>query len=115
MNGKAIIILPGLIQSMLNVFVYLALPLIKKLSGQEAIIYDVSVRARLAEDLIFHRFPDFKREDGELLAYLIRGASSMLNVLVRADGYILTEPNRMIVQRDTYVNVALMVGLPSLP
>ena len=39
----------------------------------------------------------------------------MLNVLVRADGYILTEPNRMIVQRDTYVNVVFVVGLPSLP
>ncbi len=122
-NGKAVIMLPGLIQSTVNAFVYLALPLIKKLSGQEATRYDATVRARLADNLIFHKFPDFKkmtwvslrREDNELVAYPIRGDSPMLNVLVRADGYILTEPNRMIVEKGTYVDVALVRGLSSLP
>ena len=122
-NGKAVIMLPGLIQSTVNAFVYLALPLIKKLSGQEATRYDAMVRARLADNLIFHKFPDFKkmtwvslrREGNELVAYPIRGDSPMLNVLVRADGYILTEPNRMIVEKDTYVDVALVRGLSSIP
>jgi len=123
LNGKAVITLPGLIQSTVNAFVYLALPLIKKLSGREATSYDATVRARLAEDLTFHRFPDFKKmtwvslkkEDKELVAYPIRGDSPMLNVLVKADGYILTEPNKMIVKKDTYVDVALVAGLSSLP
>ena len=122
-NGKAVIMLPGLIQSTVNAFVYLALPLIKKLSGQEATRYDAMVRARLADNLIFHKFPDFKkmtwvslrREGNELVAYPIRGDSPMLNVLVRADGYILTEPNRLIVEKDTYVDVALVRGLSSIP
>jgi len=122
-NGKAVIILPGLIQSTVNAFVYLALPLIKKLSGQETTRYEATVRARLAEDLVFHRFPDFKKmtwvslrkKDNELVAHPIRGDSPMLNVLVKADGYILTEPNRMVVRKDTDVDVALVPGLSSLP
>jgi len=122
-NGKAIIMLPGLIQSTVNAFVYLALPLIKKLSGQEATRYDAMVRARLAEDLIFHRFPEFKKmrwvslrkEGGELVAYPITGDSPMLNVLVRANGYILIEPNRMLVEKGSYIDVALVPGLSSLP
>ena len=122
-NGKAVLILPGLIQSTINTFVYLALPLIKKLTGLEASRYESTVRAKLAEDLIFHRFPDFKkmtwvslkREDKDLVAYPIRGDSPMLNVLVRADGYILTPPNQMTVKKDTYVDVALVPGLSSLP
>jgi molybdenum cofactor synthesis domain-containing protein len=122
-NGKAVLTLPGLIQSTINAFVYLALPLIKKLTGSEASRYDATVRAKLAEDLTFHRFPDFKKmtwvslkkEDRDLVAYPIRGDSPMLNVLVKADGYILTPPNQMIVKKDTYVDVALVLGLSSLP
>lgn len=122
-NGKAVIMLPGLIQSTVNAFVYLALPLIKKLSGQDAARFEATVRAKLAEDLIFSRFPDFKKmtwvslkkEGKELVAHPIRGDSPMLNVLVRSDGYILTEPNRMLVKKDTYVDVALVPGLSSLP
>lgn len=122
-KGKPIIMLPGLIQSTVNAFVYLALPLIRILSGLEASRCEATVRARLAEDLIFHRFPDFKKmtwvclekADGELIAHPIRGDSPMLNVLVRADGYILTDPNKMVVKRDTAVDVALVPGLSSLP
>ncbi|MEM4165086.1 MAG: molybdopterin molybdotransferase MoeA [Nitrososphaerales archaeon] len=122
-KGKAIIILPGLIQSTINAFVYLALPLIRHLSGLDTSRCEATVRAKLAEDLVFHRFPDFKKmtwvslkkaEEG-LLAYPIRGDSPMLNVLVRADGYILTEPNKMIVEKGTAVDVALVPGLSSLP
>ncbi len=122
-KGKAVITLPGLIQSTINAFVYLALPLIRHLSGLDASRCEATVRAKLAEDLIFHRFPDFKKmtwvslekdRDG-LIAHPIRGDSPMLNVLVRADGYILTESNKMIVKKDTSVDVSLVPGLSSLP
>lgn len=99
-GGKPAILLPGLIMSTLNVFMFLAYPLIRHLQGLEPRIYHRRVMAQLGDTIRFRKYPDFKkvvwvklRDDGKRVTCHPRvGESSGMSIPARTDGFIVAEP-----------------------
>ncbi|MEM4297750.1 MAG: molybdopterin molybdotransferase MoeA, partial [Nitrososphaerota archaeon] len=99
-GGRPAVLLPGLIMSTLNVFMFLAYPLIRHLQGLEPRIYHRRVMASLAETVRFRKYHDFKkvvwvklRDDGESVTCHPRlGESSGMSIPARTDGFIVAEP-----------------------
>lgn len=121
-GGKPIIFLPGLIQSTINAYVFVAYPLIRRLLSMEARRYAGVVSASLKTGVKFSRFVSFKkvtwvrlsREDGTLMAEPILGDSSHLSVIARANGYIVTPEDVSECAPRTSVDVFLVPGVSSL-
>ncbi|MEM0383710.1 MAG: molybdopterin molybdotransferase MoeA [Candidatus Caldarchaeum sp.] len=99
-NGTPLVMLPGLIMSTLNVFMFLAYPCLRRLQGQEPRFYHRRVVARLTEKVGFRKFIDFVKvvwvrleelEDG-LACRPVLGESSGMSIPSRADGFIIAPP-----------------------
>jgi len=120
---KAVIILPGLIQSTINGFVYFVLPLINYLTGKGFKRYEFSVPASIGTDIEYHKYHDFHkmswvslcRKGDQIFAEQVKGDSPMRNVLIKANGYIMVQPNIDHVSNGTSVEVFMVPGLSSLP
>ena len=118
-KGKPIFILPGLIQSTINSFIFLTYPCIQHYFGREAKNYSFKLKAILNEDLKFKKFLDFKKvvwvkidyKDKNYYAQPILGMSPMTNVIGRADGYLLIEGNIEEVKKGEEVYVNIIDGL----
>lgn len=120
-EGKPIILLPGLVQSTINAFVLLAYPLIRMYLGLEPKSYESAITATLSRPITYTTYPEFKhitwvklhRKEYGFEAEPIFGESPMLNVLLKADGYILVEENVRTVKEGEKVQVRLLKGLSS--
>ncbi|MEM4311063.1 MAG: molybdopterin molybdotransferase MoeA [Nitrososphaerales archaeon] len=118
-DGKPIFILPGLIQSTINSFIFLAYPCLQYYFNREPKSYSIRVKAQLEEDLKFKRYRDFKKvswvklnyREGNYYAKPIFGMSPMTHVIGRADGYVLIEAYIEEVKRGEEVFVNLIDGL----
>jgi molybdenum cofactor synthesis domain-containing protein len=121
-DGKPIFFLPGLIQSTVNAFVFLAYPLLRDLLGlprarREGVLY-----AHMAEALEFRRWQDFKKVtwvrvregDGGLVAEASRGESGMFSVLLRSTGYVLTPEQKQRIEKGEAVAVNFVPGVSAL-
>ncbi|MDJ0269535.1 MAG: molybdopterin molybdotransferase MoeA [Aigarchaeota archaeon] len=115
-NGKPIILLPGLIMSTINVFLFLAYPLLKYMQGLEPTPYHKRLRARLAEDVRISRYVDFKkvvwvrleeRGEADYLCYPQLGESSRMSIPVRSHGFIVINEGVEHVERGAEVVVNL--------
>ncbi|MBI4258720.1 MAG: molybdopterin molybdotransferase MoeA [Thaumarchaeota archaeon] len=121
-QGKPVFILPGLIQSTVNAFVFLAYPLIRRLLGLLSARRDGVVYAKMADAVEFRRWEEFKKVtwvkvyegiDG-LMAQPVRGESPMLNVLIQTTGYVLTPEHRLKLEKGETVAVNLVPGISML-
>lgn len=113
LNGKPIIMLPGLIQSTIIGFYFLFLPLLQKLRGLPINSAWESTQARLAERLEFKEFIPFKKaifvkiektSEG-LLARPILGNSSFFSSVAWAKGMIIVQENRKYIEEDEIVEI----------
>ncbi|MEM4189883.1 MAG: molybdopterin molybdotransferase MoeA [Candidatus Caldarchaeum sp.] len=98
--GKPLIMLPGLIMSTLNVFMFLAYPVLRKLQHQQPSFYHHRVRALLTETVRFRKYHNFVKvvwvsvEEGDdmLLCRPNLGESSGMSIPSRSDGFIIGMP-----------------------
>jgi molybdenum cofactor synthesis domain-containing protein len=118
-NHQPIVMLPGHIQSMLVGFYFVLLPIINHIQGLSLLYSLRTLRARVSQDISVKEFKPFKRVrfvkltwDGEeYTAEPLLGDSSLLNIVVRADGFIIIDEGREIVKKGEMVNVKLVKGL----
>jgi molybdopterin biosynthesis enzyme len=121
-RGVPIVLLPGLIQSTVNAFVFVALPLLRRLQGLPETRYVARVPARLTDPLVFRRFVPFRkvtwvrlsRRGKELWATPSLGDSSHHHVLTTSQGYVTTPEDIEQVAAGTRVDVNLVPGAGSL-
>jgi len=114
-SGKPVILLPGLVMSTVNVFFFLAYPLIRLMLGQSPAIYSSRVKAELAEDVSFRKFVDFKKvvwvsveeKDGRLVCYPRAGSSSSMSTLARSHGFVVAAEGEKVIRAGTMVVVNL--------
>jgi len=96
-GGRPVILLPGLVLSTVNVFIFLAYPMLRKMLGREPKHYESRIRATLQDEVRFSKWVDFKKvvwvglreEDGEYICYPNLGESSRMKILANSGGYIL--------------------------
>lgn len=116
-DGKPIFILPGLILSTINCFAFLAYPLIRRLMNKDPLPYSWKMKARLGRRPELSSFHDFrrivwvelKRHSNEIVAIPISGDSSKLNIMAKANGYIV------IPEEQEPPNDGLLVDVHFLP
>jgi len=118
-NGKPIVMLPGLIQSTIIGFHVLALPLIRLASGLPATNLLLTLRAKIAEDVAFKKFIPFQqvtfvkmnREKDQVIAQPIIGESNLISIPVKASGFIVTPGHKPVIKKGEEVQVHLLPGL----
>lgn len=97
-NGKPILMLPGLIQSMIIGFYTIGIPVILKLGNVNAKILNLKVRVLEVIDvnnmLSFERvlFGKIIDSDGELKVKLFKGNSMLRRMLIESHGFIIVPP-----------------------
>jgi molybdenum cofactor synthesis domain-containing protein len=120
-NGKPIVMLPGLIQSTIAGFLVFALPLIRLVGGLPATSQLPTISAKIAEDISFGSFTSFqqvtfvriKKEQDQFIAEPILGESTLLSVPVKADGFIVTPENKSMIAKWEEVDVQMLSFFPS--
>ena len=113
-NGKPLVMLPGLVQSTIVGYQLIARNIMFKLMGLE--VNDLTIKARIAHDLELPQPKGFKRivfvqlERGDdcYRAWPLRGESAILSVPVRAHGYVLFDEGLDYVEKDSIVDVHLL-------
>jgi molybdopterin molybdotransferase len=118
-NGKPIVMLPGLIQSTIVGFHVFALPLIRLASGLPTTNSLPAITAKIAEEVSFKSFTPFqqvtfvkiKRAQDGFIAEPILGDSSLLSIPVKASGFIVTPEHKSIIKKWEEVEVHLIPGL----
>lgn len=116
---KPIIMLPGLIQSTVNAFIFLAYPFIRLLQGLSMDRADSTLKARLSRKVEFHSFISFRKvvwvrltsPNGEFKAEPIVGDSSSMSVIARSNGYIATSEGTKEIREEALVNVNMVPGI----
>ncbi len=101
MDRKPIIILPGLIHSTINVFNYLAVPLICHIQGIDYNSLIDKFDAKLGQEVSLHKWRGFRRiiwvkltyRDNELVVSPRHGQSSLISLISHSDGYIEAPPD----------------------
>ncbi len=114
-GGKPVVMLPGLIMSTINVFIFLAYPLIRFLQGLDPRFYHNRMRARLAEEVRFRKYLDFKKvvwvklydDGGDILCRPRPGESSGMSIPAKTDGFIVADPGVERIASDSMVWVHL--------
>uniref|UniRef100_A0A7C5U7L8 Molybdopterin molybdenumtransferase MoeA n=1 Tax=Caldiarchaeum subterraneum TaxID=311458 RepID=A0A7C5U7L8_CALS0 len=97
---KPLILLPGLIMSTLNVFMFLAYPAIRRLLHQQPLFYHHRLKAELTETVRFRKYHDFvkvvwvsvKERDDKVFCVPNYGESSGMSIPSRSDGFIIGMP-----------------------
>jgi len=116
-DGKPIVMMPGLIQSTLVAFYFIALPLIRRLYGLEPIPSFYQIQASLAEDIQI-KTPEFKRllfvkissDKNKTLVHPVSrlGNASLIKPIVDADGFIIFPKGPISIKKETQVTVNLI-------
>ncbi|MEM4280971.1 MAG: molybdopterin molybdotransferase MoeA [Candidatus Caldarchaeum sp.] len=99
-DGKPLIMLPGLIMSTLNVFMFLAYPVLRALQHQQPSFYHRRVMAQLTETVRFRKYHNFvkvvwvsvEETEDTLLCRPNLGESSGMSIPSRSDGFIIGMP-----------------------
>jgi molybdenum cofactor synthesis domain-containing protein len=115
LKGKPIVMLPGLIMSTINVFMFLAYPLVRFLQGLDPRFYHQRVRARIVEDVKFRKYIDFKKvvwvklydDGGDIICRPRPGESSGMSIPAKTDGFIVADPGVEIIPANSTVWVNL--------
>jgi molybdenum cofactor synthesis domain-containing protein len=118
-DGKPIVMLPGLIQSSIVGFHVFALPLIRSARGLSTTDFLPTIRAKILENISFETFTSFqqvtfvkiKRSEDGFMAEPFLGESGLLSVPVRASGFIVTPEHKSFIKKGEEVEVHLMPGL----
>jgi len=118
-EGKPVIFLPGLIQSTVNSFIFLAYPLMNLMLGLPASMSQISLEAKLQRGITFRSFKNFKKVVWAKLkhgksgyrATPLQGDSSMHSIIASADGYFVADERSARLRRNTRVRVHLFPGL----
>ncbi len=100
-SGKPLVMLPGLIHSTLNVFNYLAAPILATLTGTRVEQFFLTVKALLDKEIYFPKRRNFKRivwvslslRKGEYLARPNIADASSIRSIATSHGYIELPPN----------------------
>lgn len=117
-DGVPIIFLPGLIQSTVNVYVFLAYPLIRRLLGKDPVPYSLKIPATMSSSLKFTRWVDFKKvvwvrvsqQVTNNFAEPVVGESSKMSVITRSDGYVVVPEGKDSLHKDEAVTVNIIPG-----
>jgi molybdenum cofactor synthesis domain-containing protein len=113
-DGKPLVILPGLVQSTIIGYQLIARSVMFKLMGLE--VNDLTTKARMACDLRlpqprgFKRvvFVELERNGNCYRAWPLIGESALLSIPVRAHGYVLFDEGLDGVEKDCVVDVHLL-------
>lgn len=115
-QGRPVIMLPGLIHSTINVFNYLAAPILALMQGMNLSQLMLEVEAYMAEQVSFHRWIDFrkivwvtlKREAGaKYLAYPNMADASNISSIARSHGFVEAAPNKTHLDSGEVVSVKI--------
>lgn len=118
-NGKAIVMLPGHVQSTLVGFYILLSPLIRLMSGLSLNIPHLTLKAVMSQKLVIKKLVPFKKvrfvkvakADGDYIVKPILGDSSLISVVAKANGLIIIPKGKKIIEDGEEVNVHLIPGL----
>ncbi len=118
-DGKAIVMLPGHVQSTLVGFYVLLLPLIRLMSGLPPAVPHPTLKAVMSRELVVKEFASFERvrfvrvakAAGDYVAEPVLGDSSLISVVARANSFIIIPKGKTIVERGENVSVHLLPGL----
>lgn len=116
-NNKPIVMLAGHVQSTIVGFFAVLLPIIQMMTKRTPTT-EPTVEARMAQELLVEEFIPFKRvrfvklkeEKGRHIAELVLGDSSLTNVLVKTDGFVIIEEKKTIVKKGAKVRVHFLPG-----
>ncbi len=115
-GGKPLIMLPGLIHSTVNVFNYLAAPVLLHMLEASSEQFIIKVDAYLAETVEFQRWIDFKRivwvtlkrlDGGGYEAHPNIADASNISSITYSHGFIEVPPNKPVVARGERVVVKI--------
>ncbi len=117
-DGKPIVMLPGLIQSTIVGFYVFALPIICLMSGLKTSKLKPIVKAVMAEKVVFRGFVPFQkvtfvRLDGppkDIRAEPLIGESALMNIVAKADGFVITPRKVVTIEKGEEVEVHLLPG-----
>jgi len=115
-NGKPVLMLPGLIQSTFIGFIYMGIPLLRFLSGQKTETNHIFVKALLKENVEtrgykpFKRivFVDLERKGNQYFAKPIYGISAFKSTLVKSKGFIILPSGVEFLKKNNEVDVYLL-------
>lgn len=116
-DGKPIVMLPGLMQSTIAAFLLIALPAIRRLQGLESKTEHLQIHVPLSEDIRLPHNPFRKiffirlvKLGGATAAKPISklGEASLMKPIVDADGFILLPPLPTSVHQGEHVTVNLL-------
>ncbi len=112
-DGKPIIILPGLPQSTLVGFILFALPIIRRMLGLLERMHphiDANMKEEIRLTRGIRRFILVKlmEKEGTTYATPIFGESNILSNIAKADGFILTSENETLIRKLQRVRVFLL-------
>lgn len=121
LRGKPIIILPGLIHSTINVFNYLAAPLICHMQGINYQSMIDKFDAILCQELILTKWKEFRRivwvklsqREGRPVIIPRHGQSSLISLISLSDGYIEVSPGIERLNAQEIIRVYRPVWLDS--
>jgi molybdenum cofactor synthesis domain-containing protein len=117
-DGKPIVLLPGLIQSTVVGFHVFALPIICLMSGLKASKLRPTVEAVMAEGVAFEGFIPFQkvtfvrldRTPEGFRAEPLIGESALMNIVARADGFVVTPRKVSMIREGEVVEVQPLPG-----
>lgn len=115
-DGKPVIMLPGLIQSTICGVYYILLPLVFYLQGLPMKNFLPEISAELSEEFFIREYISFKRirfvkllRDGDLfIAKPVQGDSSMIGTILKSDGFIEIPEGVERMERGVKVKVRLL-------
>jgi len=117
-DGKLVLMLPGLIQSTFIGFIYMGIPLLRFLSGKNPEHNFIFVKATLKENVETHGYKPFKRivfvdlerKENQYFAKPIYGISAFKSTLVKSKGFITLPSGIEFLEKGNEVEVYLLSG-----
>jgi len=118
-KDKPVVMLPGHVQSTLVGFCLVLLPLIRQMGGFALPFSFTTLNARISQKILLKEFVSFKRVrfvkvtkvNGAYIAEPILGDSSLIGVVVKANGFIMVPERKEAVEEGEEVNVHMLDGL----
>jgi molybdenum cofactor synthesis domain-containing protein len=118
-RDKPVVMLPGHVQSTLAGFCLVLLPLIRQMGGFASAFSLTTLSARMSQKILLKEFASFKRVrfvkvtkvNGDYIAEPILGDSSLISIVVKANGFIVVPERKEAVEGGEEVNVHLLDGL----
>ncbi|HIE18823.1 TPA: molybdopterin molybdotransferase MoeA [Candidatus Bathyarchaeota archaeon] len=112
-DGKPIVILPGLPQSTIVGFILFALPLLRSMLGLSKALPYFSVNAKMKEEVRLIRgirqfiFVELEKTSEGFFAAPLIGESNLLSNIIKADGFIITTEDATKIEEGQKVSVFL--------